>query len=529
MATRYHVNINSGDDANDGLKWSSAFENLQTALDTAKTGDEIWIAAGTYHPTKKIADVYGKGNLEPTNERHRSFMIPKNVKVYGGFPAGATDATSMSSRNWKEHQTILSGDFDDNDGDNFENMGENAYHVVILFDATPSTVLDGLYITGGCADDDATTYTDEDYIYYVTGVDGGGIYAHSPASVSSPTISDVSFYGNYAKAAGGAMLNYADTDDASPEMTNVSFIQNKAANRHGGGLFNSGVRIQATLTNVNVVGNASNYSGGGLYFLTLGEDICSPTITNTVVNGNYAKNGNGGGIYIATYGGDAEPYIINSTICGNRMETTGGKDGGGLAILAEGVSKAHILNTVIWGNKGVNHDNFYTEGTWGIQNTISGSLIEGDDLGDTNLPGDTDPKFLDAVDATFAPTLEGDYQLTLESPLINKGINDYISASIDLLDHPRIFDGTVDIGAYESQGKTPVNNEAIFSEKAIWSYNSHLYVRIGQPATLYVYSLDGTLVKHINNLGQGSYEYSLPQGIYIVTLSDGTTEKVVIR
>ncbi len=529
MATRYHVNVNSGDDANDGLKWSSAFENLQAALDMAKADDEIWIAAGTYYPTKKIAEVYGKGNSKLTNERHRSFLIPKNVKVYGGFPAKATDATSMSNRDWKKYQTILSGDFDDNDGDNFENMEENAYHVVILFDATPSTVLDGLYITGGCANDDATIYTDDIYKYYITAGDGGGIYAHSPASVSSPTISDVSLYGNYANASGGAIFNYADTDDASPEMTNVSFIQNKAANRQGGGLFNSGVRVRATLTNINVVGNTSNNSGGGLYFFTLGEDLCSPTITNAVVNGNYAKNGNGAGIYVATYGGDAEPYIINSTICGNRMETTGGKDGGGLVILSEGKSKAQILNTVIWGNKGVDHDNFYVEGTWGVENFFSGSLIEGLDLGDTNLPGDTDPKFLDAVDAAFAPTLEGDYQLTLASPLINKGINEYISASVDLLDNPRIYDGKVDIGAYESQGKTPVNNETIFSEKAIWTYNGNLYVRISQPTTLYVYSLDGTLVKHKNNLGQGSYEFSLPQGVYIVTLSNGTTEKVVIR
>lgn len=526
--TRYHVNINNGNDANDGLKWSTAFENLQAALDLAEADDEIWIAAGTYYPTQKVTDIYGNGSQEPTNDRHRSFMITKNIKIYGGFPANSTDAATMSSRSWKEHQTILSGDFDENDGDNYENTDENAYHIIVLFDATPATILDGLYITGGCADDGATTYIGDGRTYYITGGDGGGIYAYSPTGVSSPTISDVSFYGNFARLAGGAMYNYSNADNASPQMVNVSFIHNKANTRHGGGLFNDGRMVHAELSNINVVGNESALSGGGLYFIATEE--CSPRIINAVINGNYAQNGNGGGVYITTYDGDAKPHIINATICGNRVTKNEQRDGGGLVVHPQGVSKASILNTVIWGNKGNEYNNFYANGTSGSENIIAASCIEGhDDPNETNLPGNTDPLFLEPVNADFAPTLEGDYQLTLESPLINKGINEYVTNSLDLLDKTRIFDGTVDIGAYESQGTPPVYNETILSEKAVWSYSGNLYVRIGKSTTLRVYSVDGTLVKHINNLGAGAYEFSLPQGLYIVTLSDGTTEKVFVR
>lgn len=529
--TRYHVNINNGDDTNDGLKWSTAFENLQTAIDSAKAGDEIWIAAGTYYPTQKIADIYGNGNQEATNDRHRSFLITKNIRIYGGFPANPTDATSIGSRNWTEYQTILSGDFEGNDGDNFENTEENAYHVIVLFDATPATILDGLYIMGGYANGTSTTYLYGGRTYYVTGIDGGGIYAYSPMNVSSPTLIDVSFYGNYAQTSGGAMYNYSFEDNASPSMTNVSFVHNKANARFGGALFNDGRRVNAELTNMNIVGNESGRSGGGLYFIA--TETCSPVITNAVINGNYANNGNGGGIYLTTYDGDAEPSIINSTICGNKIAMSGidgEKDGGGLVIHSMGIAKVNILNTVIWGNKGYDYDNLLIKAEWGNSTTIDGSLIEGyDDLGATNLAGDTDPLFLDAVNADFAPTLEGDYQLTLGSPLINKGLNTHITASKDLLGNTRIFDNTVDIGAYESQGKAPVNNETMFSEKTIWSYNGNLYVSIDQTATLHVYSIDGTLVKHVKNLGVGAYEYTLPQGVYIVTLSDGTTEKVMIR
>ena len=172
----------------------------------------------------------------------------------------------------------------------------------------------------------------------------------------------------------------------------------------------------------------------------------------------------------------------------------------------------------------------FAEGDLGNENIITGSFIEGiDNPGANNLPGNTDPKFLEPVSADFAPTMDGDYQLTLESPLINKGINDKISLSKDLLENQRIFGGTIDIGAYESQGIPPVDNEIIFSEKTIWSYNGKLYVRISKPATLRVYSIDGTLVKQVNNLGTGAYECPLLKGVYIVSLSNGISEKIIIK
>jgi hypothetical protein len=234
---------------------------------------------------------------------------------------------------------------------------------------------------------------------------------------------------------------------------------------------------------------------------------------------------------MSTYSGDTEPYLINSTVCGNKAASSlHTRGGGGLVVLSMGIAKPTITNTVIWGNKATNFNNFLADGEWGAVNAITNSLIEGfDDSGMNNLPGNTNPLFLEPVNADFAPTLDGDYQLTLESPLINKGINEFINVSFDLLGNPRIHDGKVDIGAYESQSRPPVFNETILSEKTIWSSGSNLYVRINTPASLRVYALDGSLVKHINNLGEGVYEFPLPQGMYIVTLNNSITEKVVIR
>lgn len=534
--TVYHVNGHTGKDTNDGLKWSTAFENLQTAIDSAKVGDEIRIAAGVYHPTEKIADQYGGGrehHATPTNDRHRSFLIEKDLKIYGGYPANANDATGAGSRNWKEHRTVLSGDFANNDGDNFTNREDNAYHVIVLFGATADMVLDGLYITGGYADDDYTVYTDmpesaeSRSVYYVTN-DGGGLYVYSPMGDASPTLSDVTFYANYADDAGGAMFNCAWIGDASPTITHTWFTGNKAATRHGGALSIDGITVGAELSNVNVVGNTSYLSGGGMYFVS--TETCAPRIVNTVVSGNFARHGNGGGICISTNYGDAVPYIINSAICGNRMESFSNKDGGGMTIYPEGISKAHIYNTVIAGNKGIRYDNYYAAGERGTENVVAGSFIEGlDPAGDGNLPGTTEPLFLDPADAALAPTTAGDYQLTLASPLINKGINAHITLTTDLLGHARIYGGMVDIGAYEAQGTPPVDNEVVRSGNTIRSDGRSLYIQIDQPAALHVYAVDGKLVKHTPRLEKGAYTYPLPKGLYLATLSDGTTEKVVIR
>lgn len=134
-AATIYVDISAPEGGNGG-SWVMAFQDLQNALAVAQSGDEIWVAAGTYRP----------GN--PGASRDSSFVLKSNVAIYGGFSGTESE---LGQRDPFFNPTTLSGDLNGDDVSDFMNRADNCYHVVFALDVVDAR-LDGLTISGGYAD-----------------------------------------------------------------------------------------------------------------------------------------------------------------------------------------------------------------------------------------------------------------------------------------------------------------------------------------------------------------------------------------
>ncbi len=396
-----------------GADWTANACSLQNALSQAVSGDEIWVAAGTYRPTA-------------TGDRTVTFQLKSGVALYGGF---AGTETLRSERDWATNVTILSGDIG-----TLGTVTDNSYNVVTGSGMDATAVLDGFTITGG-NDVRQRTYDHQDY------GQGRGM----ANSNGSPTITNATFSGNTASFAGGGMAN----SNGRPTLTNVIFSGNSASSM-GGGIFNNS--SSPTLTNITFSGNSAG-QGGGIF-----NNYSSPTLINITFNGNSA--GYGGGIY--NY--ESTWMLTNATFSGNRADQGGGlmntfrsatltnvtfsgnsaRYGGGIY---NQYSSLMLANSTLWGN---------TASLGGAQiyggASVTYSDVQGGWSGTGNL--DADPLFVDADGADNVPGT-GDDNLRLRggSPAINAGSNAAVPAGMttDLDGAPRIFSGVVDMGAYEYQ------------------------------------------------------------------------------
>src|SRR4051794_30360308 len=67
----------------DGSTWANASSNLQAMIDASATNDQVWIAKGTYKPTKTIG--FTAAHVPLPDPRFKSFDLRNGVKLYGGF------------------------------------------------------------------------------------------------------------------------------------------------------------------------------------------------------------------------------------------------------------------------------------------------------------------------------------------------------------------------------------------------------------------------------------------------------------
>ena len=115
--------------ANSGSSWANAYTDLQNAIDSTSSGDQVWVAAGTYKPTTGI-------------DRSISFQMKSGVSIYGGFLG---DEASIGQRDWNTNESILSGNIGAQGVDT-----DNSFSVITAIN-TAGIIIDGLKIQDGNA------------------------------------------------------------------------------------------------------------------------------------------------------------------------------------------------------------------------------------------------------------------------------------------------------------------------------------------------------------------------------------------
>lgn len=266
----------------DGSSWGTAFNDLQLALDAAlrtkPAVDQIWIAEGTYLPSVRVDD---------NDPRSVMFHLEQELSLLGGF---AGSESSPDERNVADHPTILSGDLQNDDGPDFANRVDNAYHIMWP-DSLASLELDGLTFRGGNADDSGqwpvhwpgfggaiqgivSSLVLRDCTFTDCQAAGLGSAIHIGETGTSAIVENCSFTGN---VGGCAFLFYAT---GTVTITDSVFINNETPN-FGGGVY---IRASLDISNCVFEGNVANI-GGGIHVL-LGE---TANISNCTFSGNTGR------------------------------------------------------------------------------------------------------------------------------------------------------------------------------------------------------------------------------------------------
>ena len=466
--------------AHDGSSWACAYQCLQDAIAEVRSGNEIRVAQGIYHPDRRT--IYrgertgsGREELTASGSRTATFELINDVTFKGGYAGyGEPDP---DARDIHLYETVLSGDLAGNDADDPEDRwyrssrAENSFNVLT---ASGTAVLDGFTVTGGEAD----------ALHHP----GGGLYNQ----YGTMRIINCLFRGNSSQSNGGAIYNYR----GNPSLVNCTFIGN-SANDDGGGVYNH--QGNPTLFHCTFLRNSSQrgggmyngeshadlihclfrenlaFHGGGMY-----NDRSSSILTKCTFSGNVARDYGGGVCNIRSdpiltnciftanqgdlYGAgmschNSDSILTNCTFTGNVAPM------GSALAFNEGQSIARIDNCILWDGSNAIWDNDRSI------ITISYSNIQGNwngRFGEGNI--DADPLFVNPEGPDdILGTGDDELGLALLSPCVDMGDPNFapLPSETDADNNTRVVGGRVDMGAYEFQGVLYVDDDTSENPEAM--------------------------------------------------------------
>lgn len=446
-------------------------EDLQEAIDATSAGTTVYVQAGTYY-----------GN----------FTMKDGVNVSGGWNEDFTEQT--------DYATILDAQ-------------ESGRVVNQPADFSNLTVWENLTIQKGKLIENIDTY-------------GAGVFLRKKGQVKHCIIQDNTFTYSGKNCMGGGVAN--DAVNANTDVLVDDCIIRRNQGTHGGG-----VRIKGTIQNSIIEENTTTTNAGGGAHIhtgrmvncivrnnTSGGDVGGirmygkGQLINTLVIGNTAT-GKVGGVGVEVNNSD----IIGCTIVGNDQLVNDASHNTkcGLSCGASSDNGTKLANNIIWGNKHngvvqegqiyyVSHYNAANRTNNAVTNQLThndGSCIR---LSMSNTENSTCVDGSGDEQPTYAPHFadpeNGDYRLTWQSPMFNRGSNSIASSysiTKDLDGEARTKGGVVDYGCYEFDAVilSISNSHSILTVREKVCEGSSVAIPKGYTGTANVVAEDGYLLNSV--------------------------------
>lgn len=500
ISTFAAVHYVKADGTGNGSSWTEAAGNLQSTIDAAQAGDEIWVAQGVYKPETLI-----KSNKKTS----KAFILKDGVSLYGGFIGTESnkDQRAITKISFLDipvcaNITLLDANDDVEDvwirsiesGTSYRytwglesnvvtGTKNNSTHVLYCANEfNNETVIDGFTIKGGNANvwnvkahggavyaignvhiSQCRIIENSAYFTAESTTDsnsyGGAVYldAKGKGSISDCYFESTYCHSSYGSGVGGAVY-------VKNGAVDFCYFKNCVATDFGGAISaHSGSKITDC-----VAENCYSATGGAFYI-----DATS-SVEHCVANS--CRGLLGGGFTIV--GSATHCVALNCYADAPEFQTSGGGQGGGFYL-----STGSILGCVAYNNQAYNGGgivvesgkvvnttamfNVLRDGT--TKNNIEGRELDGvkanikdkvfNTIYETNVERSNFvncPTFdgrATNVDDSLALVNETDLSLARGSRFIDAGtFTEGFFEMTDILDNPRIVGNSIDVGAYEYQG-----------------------------------------------------------------------------
>lgn len=466
--TVYYVKTseNGGNDSNNGLSWSTAFASVQKAIDAANsaattdTPNEVWVAKGTYYPTKD-AD----GNISD-NPRNHSITIKDKVKVFGGFTGNehsvnqrAISKSNTHCANEYTNETIFSGNF------NKDTQKENNSLCVVVFkdiSKSGNSEINGITVCEGFKQGGEN-------------LRGAGVYAEANAKIIDCIIEKCYITSDKNDIHGGGIfMESSELKHSTIRECGVKLRQTGG----GGGVtaFEGSVIDRCYIYSCYVRSEFGSYGEGG------GAKMYNSSISNSRIF-NCTSGDQYGGFRCGMTGGlkASENSKVNNCIIHNNSSLISGGLSGSRNVhntviacnksyrdeyykYGTGVVNSYLYNCIVWNNYNINRKFLRQIGGYDkkVIYTAVDQYAHGEhviDLESDNTPNGSgnfvcfkNPPTIYGTASTpeeFNQIMNADFSLMHNSSCIGKGSNKYTeNIPLDYSGNKRVR-GTVDQGAFE--------------------------------------------------------------------------------